>query len=110
MACSPSRRIRRSSMATCWTGNLLHRGGRVVGLIDPAIYCGDPEIELADGTLFRLWGAGFFRRYAELAPFDPEGFAARRDLYKLYPLLVHVRYWDPAYTQQIETTLGRLGF
>jgi fructosamine-3-kinase len=27
-----------------WTGNVLVRGGRIAGFVDPAIYCGHPEI------------------------------------------------------------------
>jgi len=92
-----------------WTGNVLARGGRIVGLIDPAIYIGHPEIELAFTTLFGTFGEPFFRRYAERAAFAPDFFELRRDLYNIYPLLVHVRYWDEAYARPIERTLDRLG-
>ena len=93
-----------------WTGNVLSRGGRVAGFIDPAIYCGHPEIELAFATLFDTFGEPFFRRYRELAPLEPGFFELRRDLYNIYPLLVHVRYWDVSYARPIEATLSRLGF
>ncbi len=92
-----------------WTGNVLHRGGRIVGLIDPAIYYGHPEIELAFTTLFGTFGEPFFRRYRELAPLADDFFEIRRDIYNIYPLLVHVRYWDTAYARPIEATLTRLG-
>ncbi len=92
-----------------WTGNVLSRGGRVAGFIDPAVYVGHPEIELAFATLFDTFGAPFFRRYRELAPLDPGFFELRRDLYNIYPLLVHVRYWDVSYARPIEATLTRLG-
>lgn len=92
-----------------WTGNVLSRGARIVGFIDPAIYCGHPEIELAFTTLFGTFAEPFFRRYRELAPLAPGFFELRRDLYNIYPLLVHVRYWDVAYARPIEATLDRLG-
>jgi len=92
-----------------WTGNVLSRGDRVVGFIDPAVYCGHPEIELAFATLFNTFGEPFFRRYRELAPLEPGFFELRRDLYNIYPLLVHVRYWDVSYARPIEATLSRLG-
>ena len=92
-----------------WTGNVLSRGGRIAGFIDPAIYCGHPEIELAFATLFDTFGEPFFRRYRELAPLEPGFFELRRDLYNIYPLLVHVRYWDVSYARPIEATLSRLG-
>ncbi|HET8726767.1 MAG TPA: fructosamine kinase family protein [Alphaproteobacteria bacterium] len=92
-----------------WTGNVLCRAGRVVGLIDPAIYVGHPEVELAFATLFNTFGEPFFRRYRERAPFRDDFFEIRRDLYNIYPLLVHVRYWDTSYARPIEATLDRLG-
>jgi len=92
-----------------WTGNVLTRGDRIAGFIDPAIYVGHPEIELAFATLFGTFGDPFFRRYAELAPFEPDFFELRRDLYNIYPLLVHVRYWSPDYARPIERTLDRIG-
>jgi fructosamine-3-kinase len=92
-----------------WTGNLLHRGGRIVAVIDPALSCGHPEMELTYPTLFGTFGDGFFRRYAELAPLDPGFWDDRRPIYLLYPLLVHVRYWDPAYAEPIRRILDRYG-
>ncbi len=92
-----------------WTGNVLSRGENIVGFIDPAVYCGHPEIELAFTTLFGTFGEPFFRRYRQLAPLEPGFFELRRDIYNIYPLLVHVRYWDVSYARPIEATLSRLG-
>ncbi|OWJ65324.1 hypothetical protein BWR60_20200 [Inquilinus limosus] len=92
-----------------WTGNLLHRGGRIVAVIDPALSCGHPEMELTYPTLFGTFDDIFFRRYAELAPLDPGFWDDRRPIYLLYPLLVHVRYWDPAYAAPIRRILDRYG-
>ena len=50
-----------------WTGNVLVRGDRVAGVVDPAIYYGHPEIELAFTTLFGTFGATFFETYGKLA-------------------------------------------
>lgn len=91
----------------CWGGNVLCRDGRVAAFIDPAIYYADPEIELAFGTLFADFGPAFFRRYAGLRPLRPGFFEARRDLYNLYPLLVHVRLFGGGYVGQVERTLRR---
>ena len=49
-----------------WTGNVLCRKGRIAGFVDPAVYYGDAEIELAFATLFNTFGAAFFERYGEL--------------------------------------------
>ena len=45
---------------TCWCG----RDGSP-GFVDPAIYCGSPEIELAFATLFGTFGTAFFEAYAD---------------------------------------------
>ncbi|MSP20262.1 MAG: fructosamine kinase [Alphaproteobacteria bacterium] len=92
-----------------WSGNVLAVDGRVTGLIDPAIYYADPEIELAFTTLFGTFGEVFFRRYSELRPIREGFFEERRDLYNLYPLLVHVRLFGGGYVGQVEATLRRYG-
>ncbi|KAA5604747.1 fructosamine kinase family protein [Roseospira marina] len=93
-----------------WTGNVLAHGGRVTGLIDPAIYWGHPEIELAFSTLFGTFNDVFFNRYHDLRPIRPGFFEERRDLYNLYPLLVHVRLFGAGYLGGVDRTLRRMGF
>lgn len=93
-----------------WTGNVLCNDGRIAGFIDPAIYYGDPEIELAFSTLFGTFGEAFFKRYEEQRPLAPGFFEERRDLYNLYPLLVHVRLFGGSYLTNVEQTLSRFGF
>jgi fructosamine-3-kinase len=93
-----------------WTGNVLTRQGRVGGFVDPAIYCGHPEIELAFATLFGTFGRSFFEVYEELLPLEPGFHELRSSLYNLYPRLVHVRLFGASYLAGIEATLARLGF
>lgn len=92
-----------------WSGNVLARDGQIVGLIDPAIYYGHAEIELAFITLFNTFGESFFRRYHELRPIEDGFFEERRDLYNLYPLLVHVRLFGGGYVQSVDRVLRRYG-
>lgn len=92
-----------------WGGNILSRGDRITGLIDPALYFADPEIELAFMTLFGSVGEAFFRSYGERLQLRPGFFEARCDLYNLYPLLVHVRLFGGSYVAQVERTLDRFG-
>ncbi len=93
-----------------WSGNVLCTAGRISGFIDPAIYYADPEIELAFSTLFTTFGDPFFARYSELRPLADGFFEERRDLYNLYPLLVHVRLFGGSYVKSVEATLARYGF
>lgn len=92
-----------------WGGNILSAGGWIAGFVDPAIYHGHAEIELAFATLFDSLGEPFFQHYRELRPLEPGFFELRRDLYNLYPLLVHVRLFGSSYLPPIDRTLRRLG-
>jgi fructosamine-3-kinase len=92
-----------------WTGNVLVRGQRIAGFVDPAIYCGHPEIELAFTTMFGTFGPAFFEAYEALLPLEPGFHELRSGLYKLYPTLVHVRLFGSAYVPPIERTLAQLG-
>jgi fructosamine-3-kinase len=92
-----------------WSGNILARAGRITAFLDPAIYYGHPEIELAFTTLFGTFGAPFFRRYEELKPLAPGFMNERKDLYNLYPLLVHVRLFGGGYVGAVDQTLRRFG-
>lgn len=90
-----------------WGGNILAREGRPLAYIDPAIYYGHPEVELAFGTLFGTLGSRFFARYSEHADLAPGFFEERRDLYNLYPLLVHTTLFGGSYGQSVARTLAR---
>ncbi|MCC7168390.1 MAG: fructosamine kinase family protein [Rhodospirillales bacterium] len=90
-----------------WGGNVLARKGKIAAFLDPAISYGDPEIELAFATLFNTMGKPFFDAYQQRHPIRPGFFEARRDLYNLYPLLVHVRLFGGAYVSPVERVVGR---
>jgi fructosamine-3-kinase len=92
-----------------WTGNVLCRAGRIAGFVDPAIHYADAEIELAFSTLFGTFCEAFFASYQRRRPLRPGFFEERRDLYNLYPLLVHVRLFGGAYLGSVERTLTRFG-
>jgi fructosamine-3-kinase len=90
-----------------WGGNVLCRAGRIAGFIDPAIYHADAEIELAFSTLFGTFGDAFFRRYNEHRPIRPGFFETRRDIYNLYPLLVHTTLFGGHYAGSVDGILRR---
>ena len=92
-----------------WSGNVLAQSGRITGFLDPAIYYADSEMELAFITLFHTFGDAFFRRYDELHGIRPGFWETRRDLYNLYPLLVHVRLFGGGYVSSVQRILSQLG-
>lgn len=90
-----------------WSGNLIvGRAGEPV-LIDPAVYRGHREIDLAMMRLFGGFGSRCFAAYAEAWPLAP-GSQQRVDLYQLYPLLVHVVLFGGGYVASVEAALRRL--
>jgi len=90
-----------------WGGNVLVDGPRIAGFVDPAIYYGEPEVDLAFSTLFSSFGDAFFRRYHERRPIAPGFFEERRDLYNLYPLLVHTQLFGGGYAGSADRILRR---
>ena len=93
-----------------WSANVLAKRDRITAFLDPAIYHADPEIELAYISLFNSFGGAFFERYEEIRPIREGFFEARRDLYNIYPLLVHVYFFGGGYLGSVQRTLDRFGF
>lgn len=91
----------------CWGGNILVRDGKVAAFIDPALYYGHAEMDLAFSTMFATFGEDFFAAYRDHAAIAPGFFEARRDLYLLYPLLVHVRLFGGTYLDGVNRVLDR---
>ena len=88
-----------------WAGNLLvdHRGLPCV--IDPAVYYGHREAELAFTHLFGGFDSRFLEAYEEVYPLQP-GFDKRREVYNLYPLLVHANLFGGSYLRQAERIIA----
>lgn len=92
-----------------WQGNILVKEGRVAAFIDPAIYFGDAEMDLAFSTLFGTATSDFFSAYKEIRPILPGFHDERRDLYNLWPLLGHVALFGGRYVAQTDAILRRYG-
>jgi fructosamine-3-kinase len=89
-----------------WGGNALcDRAGAPV-LIDPAVYGGHREIDLAMMSLFGGFSERVFAAYAEAHPLSPD-WRERIPLYQLYPLLVHVNLFGPGYLGSLCAALDR---
>jgi len=87
-----------------WGGNLHvdERGAPCV--IDPAVYGGHREIDLAMMRLFGGFGERVFQAYDEAMPLS-SGAGQRVALYQLYPLLVHVNLFGGSYVPSVERAL-----
>jgi protein-ribulosamine 3-kinase len=73
-------------------------------LIDPAVYYGHPEMDLAYADFFAPVPPAFFAGYREISPIDA-GFAARRDLWRIPAWLAMVEVGGPEYLAPLEAAL-----
>ena len=87
-----------------WSGNFLVDEKGAPAIIDPAIYYGHREMELAFTMLFGGYDASFYQVYDEVFPLS-KGFMKRKDIYNVYPLLVHLNLFGSAYLSQIRGIL-----
>jgi fructosamine-3-kinase len=79
-----------------WGGNLHCDEKGQPCLIDPAVYGGHREVDLAMMRLFGGFGPRVFAAYGEAWPLA-DGHQRRVALYQLYPLLVHVNLFGGGY-------------
>ncbi len=87
-----------------WSGNVLVNEQNKPVLIDPAVYYGFREAELAFTKLFAGFDDRFYSAYEESFPLE-NGFEERVALYNLYPLLVHVNLFGSGYVSGVERIL-----
>lgn len=89
-----------------WGGNLHIDERGAPCLIDPAVYGGHREVDLAMMRLFGGFGARVFAAYEEAFPL-PSGHSDRVPLYQLYPLLVHLNLFGGSYAESVQRALAR---
>ena len=87
-----------------WGGNLHVDEAGTPCIIDPAVYGGHREVDLAMMRLFGGFGPRVFDAYQEAHPLSPEA-PERIPLYQLYPLLVHVNLFGSSYVGSVERAL-----
>lgn len=89
-----------------WSGNLRCDSDGHPVLIDPAVYYGHREMDLAMTKLFGGFDAALYSAYNTEWPLEQD-WEARVDLCNLYPLLVHVNLFGGGYVAQVEGVLLR---
>jgi fructosamine-3-kinase len=91
-----------------WGGNWLTTTSGEPALIDPAVYYGHREADLAFTRLFGGFPPAFYAAYQQSWPLA-EGHEARQALYNLYHLLNHLNLFGETYGEQVDTILRRYG-
>lgn len=89
-----------------WSGNAMTDSGGTPCLIDPAVYYGDREVDLAFSELFGGFPSRFYDAYNEVYPLPP-GFSERKPLYQLYYLLVHLNLFGESYGPAVDRIAER---
>ncbi len=89
-----------------WCGNFMVNQEEQPVLIDPAVYYGHREMDIAMSKLFGGFNQTFYEAYNETYPLN-NGWMERLDICNLYPLLVHVLLFGQQYTNEVIRILRR---
>ena len=89
-----------------WGGNYIVDDRGEACLIDPAVYYGHREADLAMTRLFGGFEPAFYEAYAEASPLAP-GHEDRLPIYQLYHVLNHLNLFGYGYFEQAKRILQR---
>lgn len=89
-----------------WAGNYMIDADGHPWLIDPAVYVGHAEADLAMTELFGGFDGTFYDAYRSTAGIDPE-YRDRKDLYNLYHLLNHLNLFGGGYLYSVKSVINR---
>jgi len=84
-----------------WSGNYLCDADQQAVLIDPAVYYGHREADLAMTKVFGGFSPDFYRGYMEECPLS-DGWERREGIYKLYHILNHLNLFGRSYLGEAE--------
>ena len=103
----PSNPIPRLLHGDLWAGNILYNSGKLVGLIDPGIFFGHNELEIAYLTWFNFVNEEFIKIYSNSIPIERDYFEYE-PIYQLYYCLLNVHLWDRMYIRDVEKLLNKI--
>lgn len=89
-----------------WGGNIITGNDGKAWLIDPAVYVGHAEADIAMTELFGGFSAAFYGAYRETGLLQP-GYEQRRDIYNLYHLLNHLNMFGSGYLPSVKRIVER---
>ena len=92
-----------------WSGNYLISTNGAPYLIDPAVYYGHHEVDIAMTKLFGGFSNDFYKAYHDIIPKDTNT-NQRIEIYQLYYLLVHLNLFGSSYYCSVTSILKRFFF
>ena len=89
-----------------WSGNLICGPEQNPVFIDPAVYFGHREVDIAMTHMFGGFHPSYLESYTDVFPLEA-GWEKRLELHNLYPYLVHLNLFGRSYLGRIEQVLKR---
>jgi fructosamine-3-kinase len=89
-----------------WSGNIFW-SDKGPAFIDPAVYYGHREADIAMSELFGGFGADFYISYQEIYPLS-KFYPNRREILNLYHLMNHANIFSGHYIKKVRDTLNSL--
>ncbi|MBE0662350.1 MAG: fructosamine kinase family protein [Bacteroidales bacterium] len=89
-----------------WSGNFMCDANGNPCIIDPAVYFGFREMDIAMSKLFSGFESHFYEAYHDAFPMAP-GWQSRIEICNLYPLLVHVNLFGGGYLGSVKSVVTR---
>ena len=90
-----------------WSGNIVCGQKQQAFLIDPAVYYGDREVDLAMTQCFGGFSHFFFKAYQETYPLS-EGYEKRKHIYNLFHWLNHFVIFGNSYETSVIHSVERI--
>ncbi len=87
-----------------WSGNV-YWSSKGPALIDPAVYFGDSEADLAFSEMFGGFSSQFYQKYFSLRK-KTSAYSIKKRIYNLYHLMNHANIFGGSYCQQVRHELG----
>ncbi len=87
-----------------WYGNLMCTKDQTPVFIDPAIYYGNREMDIAMTRMFGGFDNSFIHDYNDLLPME-NNWEERIQIHNLYPNLVHLQLFGKSYLSGIERVI-----
>ncbi len=92
-----------------WSGNVHCAENGDAYFIDPAVYCGHREMDIAMTKMFGGFDQVFYDAYQEVYPLE-KGWEQRIILWNTYPNLVHLNLFGNSYVKGVRKGLNYIKF
>lgn len=89
-----------------WGGNFISDTFAEAYVVDPAVYYGNREMDIAMSKLFGGFSGVFYDAYNEYFPLET-GWGERVDICNLYPMMVHLILFGQSYLPSVRRILNK---